>query len=120
MKINKRYIWLFIILFLVELCIALFVHDRIIRPFVGDVLVVVLIYFFLKIFWNAPNWKVALVVLIFAFSVEILQYFNIVELLGLEGNPILATIIGRTFDPKDLLAYSIGFLLIVFFDKKNL
>ena len=39
-----------VIIFLVEVCIALFVRDRFIRPYVGDMLVVVLIYTFLRIF----------------------------------------------------------------------
>ncbi len=33
-----------IIVFIIELIIALYVHDRIIRPYIGDMLVVVLVY----------------------------------------------------------------------------
>ena len=35
-----------IIVFIIELIIALYVHDRIIRPYIGDMLVVVLVYCF--------------------------------------------------------------------------
>ena len=38
------YFYWTIVLFFVEVLIALFVHDGIIRPFLGDVLVVILIY----------------------------------------------------------------------------
>ena len=46
--INKRILYgiATIILLVVEVLIALFVHDSIIRPYLGDVLVVVVIYTF--------------------------------------------------------------------------
>ncbi len=40
MVFNKSYAALTLILFTVEVVIALFVHDHIIRPYLGDVLVV--------------------------------------------------------------------------------
>ena len=39
-----------IIVFIIELIIALYVHDRIIRPYIGDMLVVVLVYCFVRVF----------------------------------------------------------------------
>ena len=39
-----------IIVFIMELIIALYVHDRIIRPYIGDMLVVVLVYCFVRVF----------------------------------------------------------------------
>lgn len=44
MKKRLWYLTAFVILLMVEICIALFVHDRFIRPYVGDVLVTVLLY----------------------------------------------------------------------------
>jgi hypothetical protein len=110
---NPKYLLLTIILFLTELAIALFVKDIVIRPFVGDVLVVCLIYCFLRIFWRLQYWKIALGVLLFAFIIEILQYFDYVKLLGLENNRILSIVLGRTFEWSDFLAYLTGFLLII-------
>ena len=109
-------------LFLIELLIALFVTDKIIRPFVGDVLVIALIYCFLRIFLQIDYWKIALGVLLFACVIEVLQYFDYVKLLGLENNRILSVAMGRTFEWTDFVAYSTGFLLIVLsekFIKKN-
>jgi Protein of unknown function (DUF2809) len=110
---NLKYLLLTVFLFLIELSIAVFITDRIIRPFVGDVLVVGLIYCFLRIFLQFNYWKIALGVLIFAFAIEILQYFDYVKLLGLEHNRILSIAMGRTFEWMDFLAYLAGFWLII-------
>ncbi len=48
MKINKRYLSAFFILLTIEVFIALFVHDNFIRPYIGDVLVVIVIYTFIR------------------------------------------------------------------------
>ena len=49
---KKRLIFavLTILLLFTEVMIALFVHDKFIRPYVGDVLVVICIYTFVRIF----------------------------------------------------------------------
>lgn len=110
---NKTYLFLTIILFCVEVFIALFVNDQFIRPFVGDVLVVILIYCFLRIFLNFSYLKIALGVLIFAFVIEILQYFDFVKIIGFEHNRIISVALGRTFSVFDLFAYAVGFVLII-------
>lgn len=110
---NLKYLILTVLIFVIEVCIALFVKDKIIRPFVGDVLVVILIYCFLRIFLNVKSWKVAIGVLLFAFLIEILQYFDYVKLLGLENNRILSVVMGRTFEWSDFVAYFVGFILII-------
>ncbi len=116
---KKKYLLLTILLFLVEVFIAKFVHDRFIRPFVGDFLVVILLYFFAKTFWNASNKTIAISVLIFSFVVEILQYFKIVEILGLKGNRLAEIVIGTSFSWLDLVAYTLGVLTVYWLDTKN-
>lgn len=111
--LNKKYIFPTVALFLTEVFIALFVNDQFIRPFVGDVLVVVLIYCFLRIFLNFSTWKIALGVLMFAFVIETLQYFDFVKVIGLENNRIISIALGRTFSWLDILAYLVGFGLII-------
>lgn len=110
---NKFYLFLTIILFLIEIFIAVFVKDAVFRPFVGDVLVVALIYCFLRTLLTIDYWKIALGVLILSFTIEILQYFDYVELLGLENNRIISAALGRTFEWLDFAAYTVGFLLII-------
>lgn len=114
---NKIYLLLTVLLFAIEVCIALFFKDEIIRPFVGDVLVVVLIYCFLRMFLNFSTWKTAFGVFLFACLIEILQYFNYVKLLGFENNRIMRIILGTTFVWSDFIAYFAGFLLIVAVEK---
>lgn len=110
---NPKYFALTLIIFIVEVCIALFIKDRIIRPFVGDVLVVVLIYCFVRIFLEVSYWKAAFGVFLFACLIETLQYFDYVKLLGLENNRALSVMMGRTFEWSDYAAYFVGFLLII-------
>ncbi len=115
MNIKSRLIYfaLFLLILAVEIIIALFVKDSIIRPFVGDALVVVLIYCFLRIFLNYAPLKLAFGVLIFAIVIEILQFFDYVKLLGLQDNRFLSIMMGRTFEWSDFVAYLGGFLLII-------
>lgn len=108
---NKKYFALFILIFIVEILIAKFLTDQFIRPFVGDVLVVVLIYCFFKSFLNISYKKIAIGVLIFACCIEVLQLFNLVQLLHLEHNKIMRIAIGSVFDFKDIIAYCIGYFI---------
>lgn len=101
-----------IVLLIIEVLIALFVHDNIIRPYVGDVLVVAVIYTFIRIF--IPNKVKLLPLYIFLFGtfVELMQYINVVKLLGLQDNKFFSVLIGTTFDIKDIICYGIGCLMI--------
>ena len=77
---RKIYFWATIILLIIEVLIALFVHDNWIRPYVGDVLVVVVIYTFLRIFIPEKCRLLPLYIFIFAAMVEVLQYCGIIGL----------------------------------------
>jgi hypothetical protein len=109
---SKKYAVLSIGLFAVEISIALFVHDRLVRPFVGDMLVVILIFTLCRTVIDADYFRLALGVLVFSFAVEIGQYFNLISMLGLQHCRLARIIIGATFDFHDLLAYSAGIALI--------
>ena len=114
---NKNYFLLTILLFVIEVCIALFVHDNFIRPYFGDVLVVILIYCFVNSFLNVPVIKTAIAVLLFAFLVETLQYFAIIEILGLQDNRLAQTVIGTSFAWEDILAYIAGSVIVIIFER---
>ena len=113
MKLNVKFLFLSIGLFLVELSIALFVRDNFIRPYVGDVLVVILIYCVIRTFVRRKIKLLPLYVFLFAVFVEILQFFDIVSLLRLENNVIAKTVIGSFFDWVDILCYFIGFVILM-------
>ncbi|MFV5697936.1 DUF2809 domain-containing protein [Flavobacterium sp. ZT3R17] len=114
---NKNYFGFAILIFLIEVLIALFVHDRFVRPYLGDVLVVILIYCFLKSFLKLPILTVALFVLLFSFTIEFLQFLNIVEKLHLEKSKIARTVIGTSFSWIDLLTYITGIAIVIIIEK---
>ena len=117
---NKNYFALTLLVFLTELGIALYVDDTFIRPYFGDVLVVILIYCFVKSFLKLPVLKVALFVLLFAFTIEFLQYLNIVEKLGLQNSKLARTVIGTSFSWEDVVCYILGIAIVVAFEKYNI
>ena len=112
-KFNLVYFLISIAIFVVEVCIALYSHDNIVRPYIGDFLVVILIYCFAKSFLDMKVLPTAIAVLIFAYIVEILQYFKLVKLLGLQHSKLARIIIGSSFEWIDLIMYSCGILLVL-------
>jgi DNA integrity scanning protein DisA with diadenylate cyclase activity len=116
-KFQWKYFGLAILLFVVEVLIALYINDSFIRPYFGDFLVVILIYCFLKSFWNARVKTVAISVLLFSYFVEISQYFKIVKLLGLQNSKLANISIGNSFAWVDMLAYTLGILFVLFVEK---
>ncbi len=117
MQFNQRYFLFAVVLFIIEVLIALYVKDSIIRPYGGDFLVVILLYYLVRTFWNGSTFQVAFGVLVFAYTVEILQYFRIVDLLGLRGNRLAEIVIGTGFSWWDMVAYTLGIIVVYFIDK---
>lgn len=115
---NKTYFIITVILFLIEVAIALFIKDQFIRPYLGDVLVVILIYCFVKSLVKISVQKAALGVLLFAFCIEILQYFNLVEKMKLQHNTVAKTVIGTSFSWEDMLAYIAGILIVIIVENR--
>ena len=115
-KFNFKYLISFLFIFAAEVFIALYVHDKIIRPYIGDVLVVILMYTFIRIFTEKLRF-LPIYLLIFASLVEIAQYFNIVSILGLANNKAASIIIGSSFDFADIGCYLCGSILLIIFEK---
>ena len=113
---KKNYFLLTILLFITEVLIALYVHDRIIRPYGGDVLVVILIYCFVRTFFKWRVVPVAVGTLLFAFLVETMQYFKIIEILGLQDSSFFRIVIGTSFAWMDMLTYVIGIAIVLIVD----
>lgn len=97
--------------------IALFVHDTIIRPYIGDVLVIILMYTFIRGIIKKSIKYLPIYLLVFASSVELAQYYNIVNLLNLQDYRLISVIIGNTFDIKDILCYLIGTVVLMIWEK---
>ena len=64
-----------LVLLVIEVLIALFVHDNFVRPYIGDVLVVIAIYAFVRIFIPEKCRLLPLWIFVFAVFVEVLQLF---------------------------------------------
>lgn len=116
-RFSPRFLLYTILFFIIEVLIALYVHDDFIRPYVGDYLVVMLIYCAVRTFIKADTLRIAIGVLLFAYLVEVLQYFRIVDRLGLSGNQLAKTVIGYGFEWLDILAYTLGVITIILADR---
>jgi len=103
-----RYLALFLSIVAVEIGIARYLHDRLIRPYGGDALAVVLVYALIRSFYPGSVLRCTGVSLLIAFMVEVTQYFQLVARLGLSDNPLARTVLGSSFDWGDMVAYSMG------------
>ena len=92
----------------IEVLIALFVDDAFIRPFGGDILVVILIACLIRIFKPNVIPLLSLWVFLFSVAVETAQYFDIVSLLGLNDITFFVILIGNSFSFIDILCYAVG------------
>ncbi len=99
------------VILLVEILIALFVRDAFIRPYGGDILVTVLLCCFVRVFFPTGVRLLPLYVFLFAFAVEIGQYFDFVRLIGLADSAFFSTLLGRSFSWIDVLCYGAGCLV---------
>lgn len=117
-KKNKRikYAIVFFLLLLTEVLIALYVQDSFIRPYVGDMLVVIVIYCFIRSFFPDKCRLLPFYVFLFAVGVEFLQYFELVKRLGMENNAFVRVLLGSVFDVKDIVCYAIGSMLLAVFE----
>ena len=113
---SLKYFIVFLILFAMIVAIAMFVTGGFIRNHFGDILIVMFIYCFIKIFLRNRIKLLPLYIFIFATLVEFGQYFNLVYLLGLGHSQLARIIIGVTFDPYDILMYFIGCVLIFIYE----
>ena len=116
-KFNLKYFLIFISIFIIEVFIALYIKDNFIRPYFGDYLVIFLVYYFLLSFIKANKNKIALSVLLFAFTVEVIQYFQVLSYFNLEKNRILRIVAGNTFSFEDLIIYTFAFFTIIAFNR---
>lgn len=79
-------------------------------------LVVIAIYTLVRTFIPDKIKLLPVYVFIFAVIVEVLQYFNIVDILGFSNNRFLSVLIGGVFDLKDIMCYAVGCILLGIFE----
>ncbi len=120
MKLNKTYLLIILFLLFTEILIALFLKTGFIRHTFGDYLVTILIYCFVKSFIEINSFKLATLVLVFAFTVELLQLTTILKTLHLHNSHLAKLILGNTFQTSDLVAYTLGIITVLIIELKLL
>jgi hypothetical protein len=101
-----------------EIWIGRFLDDAFIRPYVGDVLVIPLLYCLITSIWQSSRpARMPWFIFGFAVAVETAQALHIADLLGFTRPSLIRTIIGTHADPFDVLAYAAGTALIIFAER---
>jgi len=119
-KFSLTYLLLTIVIFLTEVLIATKLADIFfVRAYLGDVIVVMLVYTFVKTFVKINDEKLILGILIFSCIVEFAQYFNVAEKLGFRPGSLMYIVIGNSFSWIDILCYTAGCVLLCLFVKLN-
>src|SRR5687768_3786460 len=117
MKFRPNYLLIATALFVVEVAIARgYIPGAFVRNSVGDVLVIPLLYCFLRgVTKSSPSVALA-VGLAAGLTAEVLQYLHLADLLGLKKGSLPYIVLGNTFSWSDLLMYSIGGFLAAWLD----
>lgn len=108
-----------LLLFLAELYIGIFQHDNWIRSYLGDVLVIMLLYCIIRCVTPLRptyGWILPTELLGFCCMVELLQLWGLVDQFHIQ-NQLLRILIGTSFAPEDLLSYAIGFLPLLLYEQ---
>ncbi len=104
-----------VILLAVEIIIGLFVHDSFVRPYLGDTLVVILLWCIVRTVIPDKFVWLSGAVFLFAVLVEISQIFPLCDVLGIE-NRLLRVLMGTSFAWGDIVAYLAGCTLTLAVD----
>jgi hypothetical protein len=98
-----------LVVFAMEVIIATQLpHVSWIRAYLGDVLVVVLLYAAARSVLRVNDYVLLLAVFVFACCIEFAQYFRLAERLGFVRGDVMYTVIGNTFSWGDIACYAVG------------
>lgn len=116
-RFRKWHLLAAIVLLLVEIYIALYVRDRFVRPYLGDAFATMLVYFGARSLISTRRWIMGVLALAIGCGIELLQYANLLTILGWQQSRLARTLLGSSFEWGDILAYTIGVLLAVEIDR---
>ncbi|WP_460484562.1 ribosomal maturation YjgA family protein [Capnocytophaga sp. HP1101] len=111
---NKKYfIWALALLGAELLIATVFSGIGFIRGYIGDVLVVILLYYLVLSFVKVKD-KTRLIwgIIIFAVAVEVMQYLGVATYLGFTRGSLGYILLGNHFSWADLVCYAIGCLIL--------
>ena len=118
LKFNYKNFLIAILIFLTEVLIATKLKNIFfVRAYLGDVLVVMLLYFFVRAFIKINPIKLITGIFIWSCMIECLQYFHFAELLGFQDNPVMMTILGNSFSWLDIASYAAGCGILIFMSR---
>lgn len=99
-------------LLLMEVYIALFVHDAIIRPYVSDFLATLLLYYLIRSVVSISAGRAVAGVLLVSYTIEALQYFGLLVRLGWQHSRVARLLLGSHFEWSDMLAYTLAVVVV--------
>lgn len=112
-KFSLEYFLLTILLFCTEVLIAtVFKNNFFVRAYLGDVIVVILLYTFVRSFLKINSIMLISGIFLFSCLIEFAQYFTIAEKLGFKPGSLMYIVIGNSFSWIDILCYAVGCLLL--------
>jgi hypothetical protein len=111
-RLHKGYLLLSLLLLIIEILIAVYLNDWLIRPYGGDFLVVILLYCLFRSFLDIPVTRTAIVVLLISYLVETSQYFHLADKLGIQSH-VLRVLMGSYFTWTDILSYTLGIIFVL-------
>lgn len=115
-KHMKKYSIIFLLLLVTEIAIGLFHFHKWIRYYLGDLLIIPLLYCLVRMTTTLSKKISVAFVLLIAFASEISQFFKLNEFLNIT-NKVLLLLIGNSYDIKDIIAYILGVIPIYLIEK---
>ena len=113
-EISLKYLTLSLFLFLVEFLIAtIWKHIFFVRAYLGDVIVIFLLYTLVKSFLVVENKKLIVGLFVFSCMIEFAQYFHIATKLGFQPGSLMYIVIGNSFSWIDILCYAAGCVILL-------
>lgn len=109
------YAAVFAVLFAIEIIIGLYVHDQFVRPYIGDMLVVVLLWALVRMIIPFRAVWLSGAIYVFAVLVELSQMIPLVDFLEIE-NRLIRVLMGTSFAVGDLFAYAAGCIVTAIVD----
>lgn len=116
LRFHLGYFCLALIIFLIEIAIAKYMSGWV-RSYLGDVLVIALLYSAIMSVAALNKKSVVLFTLIVAFIIEFSQYFKLAERLGFAPDSLAYIVLGNTFSVEDLGCYVVGAILILLVER---
>lgn len=109
---NERRIYLIVAFSLtaVELLIAFFAKDGFIRPYLGDFLVVIFLYCWVRGLTDLTISTALIGILLLSYTIEFLQWIHLIDRLHLSENRAAGLILGTCFSVSDIVCYTLGII----------